>query len=164
VRGSKQEALQAVGLSLERLTADLAGLGAVALSAETERSPLTWSAHSAGTRVERDHNEKTGRYEPTGQVTATVDAFRFSEAPEAVEAHHPVRLGRLRDDFEQIPDRLLHLGDQRNDLRRHVAARFPAIEGRCLKTATGSRLMLPAAAPDPQSARYCSGGSQCAGR
>jgi len=71
-RGSKGAALRAAASSLDRLTADLASLGAVPLGAETERSPMTWSAQSATTQVERDHNKKTGRYEPTGQVTATV--------------------------------------------------------------------------------------------
>jgi uncharacterized protein YggE len=71
-RGSKPEALRAAAAGLARLTADLASLGAAPLTAETERSPLTWSAQSAATHVERDHNERTGRYEPTGQVTATV--------------------------------------------------------------------------------------------
>ncbi|MGO8884963.1 MAG: hypothetical protein ACLPUO_25820 [Streptosporangiaceae bacterium] len=41
VRGSKKEALQAAALSLERLTADLAGLGAVALSTQTARGALS---------------------------------------------------------------------------------------------------------------------------
>ena len=71
-RGSKAEAVRAAASSLDRLTADLAALGGVALGVDTERRPLTWSAQSATTRVERDHNKKTGRYEPTGQVTATV--------------------------------------------------------------------------------------------
>ncbi len=39
---------------------------------ETERHPLTWSAQAATTHVERAHNEQTGRYEPTGRVSATV--------------------------------------------------------------------------------------------
>jgi uncharacterized protein len=71
-RGSKAAALQAAAASLDRLIADLTALGGVALGAETERRPLTWSAQSATTHVQRDHNEETGRYEPTGQVIATV--------------------------------------------------------------------------------------------
>jgi uncharacterized protein YggE len=71
-RGSKAAALRAAAGSLDRIIADLTALGGVALGAETERRPLTWSAQSATTHAERDHNEQTGRYEATGQVTATV--------------------------------------------------------------------------------------------
>jgi len=71
-RGSKAEALRAAAASLDGLTADLASLGGVALGVGTQRRPLTWSAQSATTHVERDHDKKTGRYEPTGQVTAMV--------------------------------------------------------------------------------------------
>ena len=70
--GSKAEALRAAAASLDGLAANLAALGGVALSPATERGPLTWSAQSATTHVERDHDKKTGRYEPTGQVTAMV--------------------------------------------------------------------------------------------
>jgi uncharacterized protein YggE len=71
-RGSKGEALRAAAARLDRLIADLATLGAEALSVETERRPLTWSAQSATTHAEREHNDQTGHYEPTGRVTATV--------------------------------------------------------------------------------------------
>ncbi len=71
-QGSKAAALQAAAASLDRLIADLTGLGGVALGADTERRPLTWSAQSATTHAEGQHNEETGRYERTGQVTATV--------------------------------------------------------------------------------------------
>jgi len=71
-RGSKAEALGSAAMSLDSLTADLAALGGVALGVGTQRRPLTWSAQSATTHVERDHDKKTGRYEPTGQVTAMV--------------------------------------------------------------------------------------------
>ncbi len=71
-RGSKGEALRAAAASLDRLIADLTALGGEALSVETERRRLTWSAQSATTRAERAHNEQTGNFEPTGQITATV--------------------------------------------------------------------------------------------
>ncbi len=93
-RGSKAAAVRAAAASLDRLTADLTALGAVALTVETERRPLTWSARSATTRVERDHDKKTGRYEPTGQVIATVTvlitvrAFGTLDALGAVLAGH----------------------------------------------------------------------------
>jgi uncharacterized protein YggE len=71
-RDAKAAAVRAAAAALDGLTADLAALGAVALSAETERSRLTWSAQSATTRPERNENEQTGRHEPTGRVIATV--------------------------------------------------------------------------------------------
>lgn len=74
-RESKADAARAAAAALDGLTADLAALGAVALSAQTERSRLTWSAQSAATRPERQDNEQTGRYEPTGRVIATVDVM-----------------------------------------------------------------------------------------
>jgi uncharacterized protein YggE len=74
-RDAKAGAVRAAAAALDGLTADLAALGAVALSAETERSRLTWSAQSAATRPARKENEQTGNYELTGQVTATVDVM-----------------------------------------------------------------------------------------
>jgi uncharacterized protein YggE len=74
-RDSKAGAVRAAAAALDGLTAGLAALGAVALSAETERSRLTWSAQSAATRPARKENEQTGNYELTGQVTATVDVM-----------------------------------------------------------------------------------------
>ena len=44
--GSTGEAVRSVTASLDRLTADLAALGAVPFGADTGRRPLTWSAHS----------------------------------------------------------------------------------------------------------------------
>ena len=70
--GSKVEAVRSVTASVDRLTADLAALGAVPLDEGTGRSPLTWSAHSSTTREERYHDKETGRLERSGQVTATV--------------------------------------------------------------------------------------------
>jgi uncharacterized protein len=72
-RGSTAEAARAAAAALDSLTADLAALGGVALGMETSRRPLTWSAHSAATRQEHAHDKRTGQYEPTGQVTGTVD-------------------------------------------------------------------------------------------
>lgn len=93
-RQSKPDALRTVASALDRLTADLASRGAVALSGQTERRPLTWSAWSATTRVEHDHNKKTGRYEPTGQVVAsvavsvTLRALELLDALSAILASH----------------------------------------------------------------------------
>jgi uncharacterized protein YggE len=70
--GSKAEAVRSVTGSLDRLTADLAALGAVPFDAGAGRRPLTWSAHSWSTREELYHDKETMRMQRTGQVTATV--------------------------------------------------------------------------------------------
>jgi Protein of unknown function (DUF541) len=71
-RGSKVEAVRAVAAGLDSLTADLAARGGVALDAGSGRRALTWSAQSAATYADRAHDENTGQYQPTGQVTAAV--------------------------------------------------------------------------------------------
>jgi len=70
--GSKVEAAGSVTASLDRLTADLAALGAVPFDEAAGRRPLTWSAYSSTTREESYHDKETGRLERSGQVTATV--------------------------------------------------------------------------------------------
>jgi uncharacterized protein YggE len=70
-RNSKADALSAAAEALQRLTEDLSQLGGVALTIEASRSTLTWSAFSATTHAERDHDKK-GNYELTGRVAATV--------------------------------------------------------------------------------------------
>ena len=93
-RGSKAEALRAAAAELDSLTADLAAQGGVALDAGTGRRPLTWSAQSATTHAERAYDERTGRHQLTGRVTAavavviTVRAFGLLEALGAVLAAH----------------------------------------------------------------------------
>jgi hypothetical protein len=69
---SKAEAVRSVAGSLDRLTADLAALGAVPFDAGAGRRPLTWSAYSWTTREELYHDKETMRMERSGQVTATV--------------------------------------------------------------------------------------------
>jgi uncharacterized protein YggE len=71
-RGSKAEAVRAAAAALVSLTTDLAARGGVPLDAGSGRRPLTWSAQSAATYAERAHDQDTGQYQPTGQVTATV--------------------------------------------------------------------------------------------
>jgi uncharacterized protein len=101
LRGSKVEAVRAAAAELDGLTADLAAQGGVALDASTGQRPLTWSAQSATTHVEHAYDDKTGRHQPTGQVTATVAvvitvrAFGLLDplggvlaAHEAVSVHH----------------------------------------------------------------------------
>ena len=70
--GSKEEAVRSVSASLDRLTADLAALGAVPFAQDAGNLPLTWSAHSWATHEERYHDPATGRAERSGQVAATV--------------------------------------------------------------------------------------------
>ncbi len=69
---SKVEAVRSATGSLDRLTADLAALGAVPFDAGAGRRPLTWSAYSSATHEELYHDQETRRMERTGQVTATV--------------------------------------------------------------------------------------------
>ena len=69
---SKVEAVGSVTSSLDRLTADLAALGAVPFDEGAERRPLTWSAYSSATRDELHHDQQTMQMERTGLVTATV--------------------------------------------------------------------------------------------
>lgn len=74
VRGdSKRAAVAASAAALDRLTAELSGLGGVARRLDTERSPLVWSAFSAATHAEGEHDKETGRYELTGHYLATVE-------------------------------------------------------------------------------------------
>ncbi len=92
--GSKSTAVAASARALEAFTAELADLGGEALTPATTRHPLTWSAHSADTQVEREHNPKTGRHEPTGRVIAwvgleiSVRDFGLLESLGAVFARH----------------------------------------------------------------------------
>jgi uncharacterized protein len=92
-RRSKPEAVQAAAAELDGLTADLAARGGVALDSGTGRHPLTWSAQSATTQVERAYDQ-TGRHQPTGQVTAsvavliTVRAFGLLDTLGALLAAH----------------------------------------------------------------------------
>ena len=93
-RGSKAEAVRAAAAELDSLTADLTAQGGVALGAGTGRRPLTWSAQSATTHAERAYDDKTGRHQLTGRVTATVAivitvrAFGLLDALGAVLAAH----------------------------------------------------------------------------
>jgi uncharacterized protein len=64
-----------VATALDALTSELASLGGAPLTVETTRSALTWSAHSAATHPEHEHNPETGRHEPTGRVVASVDVM-----------------------------------------------------------------------------------------
>ena len=93
-RASKAEAVRSTAAALDGLTADLAAHGGVTLEADTERHPLTWLAHSVTTHAERAYDDRTGRHEPTGQVTAevavmiTVRAFELLDPLGAILAAH----------------------------------------------------------------------------
>ena len=91
---SKAEALAAVAAAQGRLTGELAGLGAVPLTPETENEALTWSAYSASTQPETQYNTRTSRHEESGRVIATVrvmlaarDLSRLKDLSSAI-AHH----------------------------------------------------------------------------
>jgi Protein of unknown function (DUF541) len=94
LRGSKAEAVRDAAAELDGLTADLAAQGGVALDAGTGRRPLTWSAQSSTTHAELADDDKTGRHQLTGRVTAavavviTVRAFGLLDALGAVLAAH----------------------------------------------------------------------------
>jgi uncharacterized protein YggE len=85
-RGSKAEAVRTAGTGLDSLTADLAARGGVALDAGSGRHPLTWSAQSVTTYAERAHDENTGQYQLTGQVTAAVAVVIGVRAFELLDA------------------------------------------------------------------------------
>ena len=93
-RDSKPDALSAAAAALGRFTADLSELGGVPLAVGTKRSTVTWSAFSATTRAEREHDKQTGRSELTGRVLATVGVavtvrdFALLEALGRVLARH----------------------------------------------------------------------------
>ena len=91
---SKVEAVRSVTGSLDRLTADLAALGAVPFDEGAGRRPLTWSAYSSTTREESYHDKETGLLQRTGQVTATValqvtlrDLDRLDDLSDVLAAH-----------------------------------------------------------------------------
>ncbi|MBO0811916.1 MAG: SIMPL domain-containing protein [Microlunatus sp.] len=71
-RDTKVAALQAAAAELGRLTDELGSLGGVPLTVDAARPPLGWLAYSAGTEPEHDQDPETGRYGPTGRMTASV--------------------------------------------------------------------------------------------
>jgi uncharacterized protein len=98
--GSKAEAVRSVTGSLDRLTADLAALGAVPFDAGAGRRPLTWSAYSWTTREELYHDKETMRMERSGQVTASVSL--------RVTARHLDALDSLNGVLAAQPDLNVH--------------------------------------------------------
>ncbi len=72
IESSVAAAMAAAAAAQGGLTDDLAGLGAVPLTLETEQSPLTWSAFSMSTQAESKYDARTNRQEETGRIIATV--------------------------------------------------------------------------------------------
>lgn len=72
IESSVAAAMAAAGAAQARLNEDVAGLGAVPLTLETENAPLTWSAFSMSTQAESKYNTRTNRQEETGRFIATV--------------------------------------------------------------------------------------------
>jgi uncharacterized protein YggE len=100
-QNTKAEALEVAAAGLSQLTSELGSLGGVPLTVGSQRQPLTWSAYSATTEVEHEHDEQAGRYGPTGRIIASVAlhlvvrAFDLLDrlggvvaAHEAVRVHH----------------------------------------------------------------------------
>lgn len=71
-RSAKDEAMRVAAGILHSVKDDLAALGAVPLTAGSERSALTWSAQSVITRDDHDVDPATGQHGPTGRVVAEV--------------------------------------------------------------------------------------------
>jgi uncharacterized protein len=69
---TKPQAVTAAAAVLDGLTHDLGALGGQPLRPETAKSALTWSAYSMTTHVEREHDQDTGRFQPTGKIVASV--------------------------------------------------------------------------------------------
>ena len=101
-RGSKAEAARVAAAGLDGLTADLAALGGVTLEAGTERRPLTWSAQSMTTYAERAHDQDTGQYQPTGQVTAEVAVVVAVRSFELLDALGAVLVGRETVNVQRV--------------------------------------------------------------
>jgi uncharacterized protein YggE len=91
---TKPEAVAGAAAGLSRLTDDLGALGGMPLTAESRRPPLTWSAFSATTEVEYEHDQQKGHARPTGRTMASaavslvVRAFDLLDRLGAVLARH----------------------------------------------------------------------------
>jgi uncharacterized protein YggE len=106
-RDSKAGAVTGAAAARGSLLGELAQLGGVPLTVEAHRSVLTWSAFSATTQAEREHDPKTGRYELTGRVVATVQLgvgvrdFGLLDALGAAFARHEgFDVGQVRWDVD----------------------------------------------------------------
>ena len=70
---TKSEALQTAAVDLGRLTDNLRSLGGQPRAVESENRALMWSAYSATTHAEYEHDDRTGKSRQTGRVTASVE-------------------------------------------------------------------------------------------
>ena len=143
---TKAEALEVVAAGLSQLTSELGSLGGVPLTVGSERRPLTWSAYSATTEAEHEHDEQAGRYGPTGRVIAsaalhlvvrafdlldrlggvlaTHEAFRVHHVAWDVDPDNPswpeVRAAAIRAAIEKGRDYATALGGSLNRVE-HIA-------------------------------------------
>jgi uncharacterized protein len=94
---SKAVVLSTAAAALDQLTADLAELGGTARSAQSERNPLTWSAHATTTHPEYHKDEsghgRTGRIIAAVSVEITVRDLSLLDALGSLLARHePMQL------------------------------------------------------------------------
>jgi uncharacterized protein YggE len=102
IESSVAAAMAAAAAAQGRLTDDLAGLGGVPLTLETERSPLTWSAFSMSTQAESKYDARTNRQEETGRFIATVrlrvtarDLSRLKDLSSVLARHDALEIQRV---------------------------------------------------------------------
>jgi uncharacterized protein YggE len=138
-QNTKAEALEVVAAELSQLTSELGSLGGVPLTVGSERRPLNWSAYSATTEVEHEHDEQTRRYGPTGRIIALVTLHLVVRAFDLLD-----RLGGVLATHEAF--RVHHIGwdvDPDNpawpDVRA-AAIRAAIDKGRDYATALGGSL------------------------
>ncbi len=99
VRDDQHAALADASAALDSVLAGVTRLGATALTAETRRAPLTYSAQSVSTHDEYATDERSGGYGPTGRVSASVgleftvrDLDRLDELHAELGRHPTLRI------------------------------------------------------------------------
>ena len=128
------------------------------LAAGSERHPLTWSAYSATTEIEYEHDPRTGYATPTGQVIATVsvsiivrdfgvldrlgdtlaghDAFRVRYVAWHVDADNPswpdVRAAAIRAAIAKARDYAAALGGELVRVEQSQMPDCSAATGDCI--------------------------------
>lgn len=176
IERSKAEAAAAVAAAQERLTAELSRLGGVALTLETEREALTWSAYSTSTQPETRYNPRTQRHEETGRVIATVrftvaarDLSRLRELSSALAHHEAFQLHYVswqvdeeNPGWSEVRQDAIHAAVRRaHDYARALGASLVAVEQvadtglledrpRSDMVAASAPLALASRSPEPQ--------------
>jgi uncharacterized protein YggE len=98
VRDSKPTALADVARALTAVTDELAALGGVVLTPDTEGSALTWMATSATTSPEQDHSKQnpsalTGRINANVSLSIRVRDFdRLADVSNVLARHETLRV------------------------------------------------------------------------